>query len=529
MKLLTAEQMREVDRQAIELIGLPGVVLMESAGRAAAEIIDARFAELRPGPLLVLAGPGNNGGDGYVVARHLLNRCWQVVTLVLAPVQKITGDASTHLQALQNSGGHVHFADDSKTLATLLASHPARLLVDALLGTGLTAEVRGVVAEGIDWIDGSALPVIALDLPSGIDASTGKVLGRAVRADLTVTFVCPKLGHALYPGAAMVGELVTADIGIPRILLDQTAASHRLIDADEARRLLPPRPVTGHKGTFGHLLVIAGSLGKSGAAALTAAAGVRAGAGLVSAACPASIQEVLAIKLTEVMTEPLPDCDGQLTAEARSAVEALYPGKDSMVLGPGLGGGEGVRALVCELLRNCILPLVLDADGLNAIAADPDILKERQGSPAVLTPHPGEMARLTGRTVSQIEADRIGVARAIARRYRVVLVLKGSRTIIALPDGQIRINSTGHQGLASGGTGDVLTGLIGGLLAQGLTPEDAATLGVFLHGLAADRLRPRMGDAGMTATDLLNELPAARHQLTQLPAQGPCSAVKPVA
>jgi ADP-dependent NAD(P)H-hydrate dehydratase / NAD(P)H-hydrate epimerase len=517
MKLLTAAEMREIDRRTIEVIGLPGVVLMENAGRAAADAIEAGFDSCRPGPLLVLAGRGNNGGDGFVVARHLLNRGWQVATLVLAEPGQVAGDAATQLQVLLRGEGTVHFAGTSEALTAFLATQRPRLLVDALLGTGLNAEVRGLMAEAIDWINGCALPVIALDIPSGVDATNGRVLGRGVRANLTVTFAFPKVGHATYPGASLIGELITVDIGIPLALMNKAGDTHLLVDSTEAKRLLPVRPVTGHKGTFGHLLVIAGSRGKSGAAAMTAEGGLRAGAGLVTVACPDSIQEVLAIKLTEAMTAALPESDGMLGLEALATLERLWLDKKAVALGPGIGMTEGVCALVRSLVRTCPVSLVLDADGLNAIADDPSILLERSGPPAILTPHPGEMARLIGGMVAQVEDDRVGTARAFARQYKVVLVLKGARTVIAFPDGRVRINSTGHAGMASGGTGDVLTGVIGGLLAQGLSPESAATLGVFLHGRAGDRLRARLGEAGMTATDLLKELPTARNELMQAP------------
>jgi ADP-dependent NAD(P)H-hydrate dehydratase / NAD(P)H-hydrate epimerase len=515
MKLLTAAEMRAIDQQTIEVIGLPGVVLMENAGRGAADAIEAGFSSCRPGPVLVLAGRGNNGGDGFVVARYLLNRGWQVATLVLATEEQVAGEAAIHLQALLRGEGAVHFAPTSEELTCFLAAQRPRLLVDALLGTGLNSEVGGLLAEAIDWINDCSSPVIALDIPSGLDATSGRLLGRAVRADLTVTFAFPKVGHATWPAAGLIGKLVTVDIGMPQSLMNQASDLHLLVDSSAARQLLPARPVTGHKGTFGHLLVVAGSPGKSGAAAMTAEGGLRAGAGLVTAACPASIREVLAVKLTEVMTVPLPDSAGLLGPEALAPIEELWLDKKAMALGPGLGMSEGLCELIRSLVRSCPIPLVLDADGLNAIASDPSILLERRGPSAILTPHPGEMARLGGGTVAQVEDDRVGTARAFARQYQVVLVLKGARTVTAFPDGRVRINSTGHPGMASGGTGDVLTGVIGGLLAQGLAPEEAATLGVFLHGLAGDRLRIRLGEAGMLATDLLRELPAARNQLIQ--------------
>lgn len=511
MKLVGASEMRELDRRTIEEVGIPGVVLMENAGRGAADHLCRLFASLHPGPVLVLAGKGNNGGDGYVIARHLLNRGWHVQTLVTAALEAIRGDARIHLDALRRSGGDVAFAPHSKALAEALADqNNAALIVDALLGTGLTAEVRGLYAEAIDWVNGMPVPVVSVDIPSGIDADTGKICGRAIRADLTATFALPKIGHAVQPGAALSGILEIVDIGIPAPLLRKAGDAHLLIDADEAEELLPGRPVMGHKGTFGHLLVVAGSTGKTGAAAMTAEGALRIGSGLVTLACPAAVQEVLAVKLTEAMTAPLSGESGDWAGD----VEALLQGKNALALGPGLGEQEDIRALVRHLVADCPLPLVLDADGLNAIAEKPDVLLKRTGATAVLTPHPGEMARLTGRTAAEVEADRIGIAREFARRYKVVLLLKGARTVTALPDGRVRINGSGNPGLASGGMGDVLTGMIGGLLAQGVSPANAAILGAYLHGRSADRLLERLGDAGMMASDLLREVPAARRELT---------------
>ncbi len=516
MQLLTADEMRELDRRTIEEIGIPGIVLMENAGRGAAELLCRRFAGLWPGPVLVLAGRGNNGGDGYVVARHLLGRGWRVRTVVLAEAARVSGDAATNLQALQRSGGEVQFAPDSSRLARVLRQvKDSRLAVDALFGTGLSDSVEGHYAAAIDWLNATGLPVLSVDIPSGIDASSGRILGRAVRAAVTVAFARGKLGHLLYPGAGLCGELEVVDIGIPVPLLAKSGDRHLLVDGAVAAPLLPARPATGHKGTFGHLLVVAGSTGKAGAAAMTAEGGLRSGAGLVTVAAPASVQAALAVKLTEAMTEPLAEVDGALSLQALEPLRRLGDGKQALALGPGLGLAEETRALVRRLLCECPLPLVLDADGLNAVAERPALLRERAAGSTILTPHPGEMARLTGRSVAEVEADRIGIARQFASRHRVVLVLKGARTVTALPDGRVRLNGSGNPGLASGGMGDVLTGLIGGLLAQGLAPAAAAVLGVYLHGRAADRLRVRFGEAGMVAGDVLAELPAARFELQQ--------------
>lgn len=514
MKLLSAEQMRELDRQAIEECGLPGVVLMENAGRAATEQLLRRFAELAPGPVLILAGKGNNGGDGYVIARHLLNAGWRVETLVLGAAEQIVGDAGINLKVLRKAGGRVHFVTAEADLPELLASLPApALLVDALFGTGLNAPVRGLAAIAIDWINVSGLPVLAVDIPSGIDATSGRVLGSAVRADLTVSFASAKLGQWLYPGADYAGELTLVDIGIPRFLSDRLAPAAGLVDAEAASRLFPTRPHTGHKGTFGHLLVVAGSRGKTGAALLAAGAGLRSGAGLVTLAVPASERPAVAARFAELMVEPLADRDGALVTEAESAVRQLAAGKQALVLGPGLGQAPETQGLVRQLVANLPQPLVVDADGLNALVDGLEVLGERDPGTAVLTPHPGEMARLCGRDVAAIEADRPGFAREFAVGHGCVLVLKGARTLVATPDGELLVNASGNPLLATGGTGDVLAGVIGGLLAQGLPAAEAAPLAVFWHGFAADRLMERLGNAGMLAGDLLQALPEARAEL----------------
>ncbi len=515
MKLLTAAQMQGVDRQASEEIGIPGVVLMENAGRGMAEHILESFAALKPGPVLVLAGKGNNGGDGYVIARHLIEAGWQVITLVLAEREAIQGDAAVNLNVLEACGGRVLFAADDASLEQVLAQqNSARLLVDALFGTGLTKPVSGRYAAAISWINHSPAAVAAVDIPSGIDASTGRILGQSVSADLTVTFAFPKIGQVSYPGAGFVGELVVVDIGIPAKVASQVTEDSLLVTGPVAKTLLPLRPQDGHKGTFGHLLVVAGSVGKSGAAVMTAEAALRGGCGLTTLACPAEIQPVVASQLTEVMSAPLADADGEVSLESLSALQSLLEEKQALAVGPGFGLGAEASEVVRRLVADCSLPMVVDADGLTALVGHLELLTERQ-APLVLTPHPGEMARLAQLPVSAIQEDRVAVARDFAIRHGVVLVLKGARTVIALPDGRIRINASGNAGMASGGMGDVLTGLIGSLLAQGLESGRAAVLAVFLHGYAADRLAELYGDAGLLAGDLITELPAARQALNR--------------
>lgn len=522
MKVLTAAQMRELDRQAIEEIGLPGALLMENAGRAAAAVLQRHFGVCFPGPVLVLAGKGNNGGDGYVLARTLQAAGWQVRTVVLTAAEAIVGDAALHLQVLLRCGGAVEFVAEAPALEAILARQTSvRVAVDALLGTGLASAVQGLYARAIDWLNACQAPILALDIPSGVDATSGQILGCAVQASVTVSFASAKLGQLLYPGAACCGTLEVVEIGLPLAPPLPAVERHIFVDSKVAAEVLPLRPVTGHKGTFGHLLVVGGSRGKSGALALSAAGGLRSGAGLVTAAGPASLQPVLAQQLLEVMSAPLAEVDGNLSLQSLPALQQLWQDKAALALGPGLGESAEARALARRLVIDCPLPLVLDADGLNALGPQPELLLERAGRATVLTPHPGEMAGLCGLTIAEVEADRIGIARSFARRYQVVLVLKGARSLVASPQGEVFINSTGNPGLASGGSGDVLTGLIGGLLAQGLPATAAAVLGVYLHGLAAERLSRQQGTAGLAASDLARELPAARQELSQ---QGACYA-----
>ena len=516
MKVLTAAQMQAVDRQTIDEIGIPGVVLMENAGRGVADEILLRFASADSPRALIMAGKGNNGGDGYVIARHLLDYGWTVQLLVLAERDAIKGDAAVHLRALENCEGHVDFvADEEALLGALAGVGDLTVLVDALFGTGLTKPVQGVNLKAIEWLNQQSSPVVAVDIPSGIDASTGRVLGVAVSATLTVSFAFPKIGQVSYPGAGLVGELVVTNIGIPTQVSGQVSTDYLLVGADDARRLLPVRNHDGHKGTFGHLLVVAGSTGKCGAAVMASESGLRAGAGLVTLACPQSVQPGIASRLTEVMTAPLSDFRGEANLNALGHLLSLTEGKQALAVGPGLGLGKESGDLVRHLIEDSELPIVVDADGLAALCGHLNIIEGQLDRQMVLTPHPGEMARLTGLSVAEIQADRFSVARDFAMQNGVVLVLKGARTLIVSPDGLVCINTTGHAGLASGGMGDVLTGLIGSLIAQGLTAFDAATLGVYLHGFAADRLHSSFGDAGLLATDVMREIPAARQALAK--------------
>lgn len=506
MKLVTAETMRELDRQAIEGLGIPGALLMENAGRAVAEEVWRRW---RPRRVAVVAGRGNNGGDGFVAARHLANRGAEVAVFLLGRAEQLRGDAQLNCRIWLRMGGRVQEVLGEEDLEALDLGR-FDVVVDAIFGTGLSSEVRGLQRRAIELINASGRPVAAVDIPSGVEATSGRVLGVAVRADLTVTFGMAKVGQAIWPGLAHVGDLVVADISIPRRLLEEVDTPYELLER-EGLPALPPRRPWAHKGNFGHLLVVAGSPGKTGAAALCAQAAVRSGAGLVTLAVAASLNPILEVKLTEAMTEPVPDEEGFLGPASLEAILRAAEGKTALALGPGISAREGTVRLVGDLLRRVRLPMVIDADGLNCLARLPEGPRLARG--AVLTPHPGEMARLLGCTPAEVQEQRLEVARRWAQQWGVVLVLKGSRTVIATPEGRAFINPTGNPGMASGGMGDVLTGMIGALLAQGMAPLEAARLAVFAHGAIADRLAGRRGQVGMLAGELIEEIP---HVLAEL-------------
>lgn len=506
MKFCTSAEMRRLDEKAIKECGIPGVVLMENAARAAAYCCRRHFGDLAGRRVAMVCGRGNNGGDGLVMARIFHGWGALVRIFLLGAVNQIKGDARTNLEIVFKMGLEVVEIPDEAHLDRLQL-HGADLIVDAILGTGLSAEVRGMYRQVIESINIRKTPVASVDIPSGLDADTGRIWGVAVRADLTITCGLPKIGLLLPPGDALVGTLEVVDIGLPPHVLSEADPGKELITEESLAGMLPARPRNAHKGRFGHVLIVAGSTGKTGAAAMTAAAAVRSGAGLVTVAVPATLNHILEIKTTEAMTEPLPE-DGQgfLTPEALDRVLALAEGKTVLALGPGLGQTPGVKTLVRELVTRCPLPLVMDADGLNALADAVDLLRQARRQ-VILTPHPGEMARLTGSRVEAVNHDRLGMARDFAGKFGVVLALKGYRTVVAAPDGRLYLNTTGGPYMASGGMGDILTGIIAALVAQGLPVLEAAELGVYVHGLAAD-MASTQRPMGLAASDLLDQLPS---------------------
>jgi len=504
MKVLTAAEMREVDRRTQEL-GIPGAVMMENAGHRVVEFLEKRFAPLAAQRIVVLCGKGNNGGDGMVIARqlHTRGRPAALEVVLLAAPEELKGDAAANFRMLQACGCPVRREIPA-------AARQASLVVDALLGTGVTGPATGRMLEGIREIN-SGFPlarVVAVDLPSGMPSDSGEPAGECARADATVTFTAPKLGQVLPPNCDGVGELVVGAIGSPPELLESAPVS--LLEPSMFRALLAPRAPSGHKGTFGHVLVVAGSRGKTGAAAMTGLAALRAGAGLATVASAASALPVIAGHAPEVMTEPLAETpDGSIAPTAD--LDRVAAGKTVIAMGPGLGTDPPIAQLVAAACQRFEQPMVLDADALAAaVSGRPDRTR-------VLTPHPGEMARLAGKTTAEIQKDRLGAAGAFATERCVTLVLKGQRTVIAFADGRAWINPTGTPALGTAGSGDVLTGLVAGFLAQFPgQPDEAVAAAVYLHGLAGQIGARALGEKGLIATDILRFLPQALEECAHL-------------
>lgn len=508
MYIATTEEMRKLDRLAIENLGIPGVVLMENAGLKVVETISRVIGDLKDKKITVMAGKGNNGGDGFVIARHLLNQGAEVKTLLFADPEEISGDARINLEVLHKMGHKIYPAVNSNSLNIVrVALAYTDLIVDAIYGTGFKGELNEHLGRVIDAVNESKKPVVAVDIPSGVAGNTGKVTGPCIRANYTVTFALPKLGNILQPGAEYGGELHTVDISIPTLLVNNLGLKCQLVTGDLVRSLIPRRSTETHKGSCGRVVVIGGSEGLTGAAALASEAALRTGAGLVTLGIPKGLNALMEIKLTEVMTAPLPETGRKtLGPEALEPIRQMVSGADVLAIGPGLSQDESTVELVQNLLPQISVPMVIDADALNALAKKPDLIKQLQG-PAVLTPHPGELARLLGVSIAEIQENRLTIAQTTAQDWKTVLVLKGAKTIIACPDGRTYINPTGNPGMATGGTGDVLTGVIAALIAQGLKPDEAAAAGVYIHGLAGDYLLEKLGMLGMAAGDLLEVLP----------------------
>jgi NAD(P)H-hydrate epimerase len=507
MKIVTAAEMREIDRATSERYGVPSLTLMENAGSAIADFVLSEYADART--IGVICGKGNNGGDGLVVARKLKHAGREVRLILLADPAELRGDAAVMFERLPLAPVVIRRAEDLNS-ETAQATFAVDLLIDAILGTGFRPPVTGLYADAIARINAASAPVIAVDIPSGADADVvGSETGALARADAIVTFTRPRPAHVF--GRLTSGPTVIASIGSPDQAIASSSHMH-LISPRETIRLIAPRPPDANKGNFGHVLVVGGSLGKAGAAAMAGMSTLRVGAGLATVATAKSVLPTVAGFHPEIMTEALAETDAgtiSLRALESGHTDALLKGKTVLALGPGISRAQETAEFVRTVVARYRLPMVVDADGLNAFEGSSDKLHGRD-HPLVITPHPGEMARLCGCSVAEVLRDRIHLARIFAHDHRCITVLKGHRTLIADASGEVWVNTTGNPGMATGGTGDILTGMVAGFIAQ--NPGrllEAVCAAVYLHGLAGDMAREAMGEQCLVATDLLRALPDA--------------------
>ncbi len=506
MKILTSDQMRNIDRRTTERFGIPSIVLMENAALAVVDAIFEHYPDCERAA--IFCGTGQNGGDGLAIARHLENRGVVPVVLIAGDRANFTGDAMANLIICERLGIPIYDIVDADHVADAVAHvSDADLIVDAIFGTGLNRPPTGVHAETIRAITELRIPVLAVDMPSGANASSGEPFDPCLRAEVTVTFAAPKVCHVFEPSAVMCGEVIVADISIPEAAIHDELVTLALTTPGDVQPFFGPRAAATHKGTYGHVAIVAGSFGRSGAAVLCARGAIRTGAGLVSVVTDPQVAPLVNAGSIESMTFPI-----ALVGSSITPILEFIRGKDAVLIGPGLRDEEDSYAFVRDLVSAIDRPLVIDASGLNAFAGRAAELNPN-GRLRVITPHPGELGRLIGRDTKAINADRIGAAREAARISNCIVVLKGHQTLIADPQGNVNVNLTGNPGMASGGMGDVLGGMIAALLARGVDPYDAACAGVYLHGLAGDVVKDELGDTGMAAADVAEKIPLAIHRL----------------
>lgn len=508
MKIVTSNEMKDIDRLTIEHYGVPSLVLMERAGLAVATRVRELFGA---GRIVVLCGKGNNGGDGLVVARILQNWGYRVKVFLLCERGDLSPDCRTQYKIAKKFDVPVEF----KSGLTTADLHSA-VIIDAVFGTGINKPLGEPFVTTFNLVNNSQTPVFSIDIASGISSDTGEVLGAAIKADYTITFGLPKIGHILYPGADYTSRLFIEDIGFPPKLLNSENLKIELIQKDFIASLIKRRERYSHKGDYGHVLVIAGSKGKTGAALMCAKACMRSGAGLVTVGVPESLIDIIQGRITEEMILPLPDDgNGMFSAKAIDQILSFAHCRvDAIAIGPGIGVSADTEVLLAEIVKACSIPLIMDADGINSLSANCDVLALKRSS-IIITPHPGEMARLCSRAFNteyknaDIEKDRLGISSKLSVKYSINVVLKGVPSVIASPDGRAFVNTSGNPGMATAGSGDVLTGVIASLTGQGLNPLDASVAGVHIHGLAGDLASNKKGEYCMIASDMIECLPDA--------------------
>ena len=515
MRVLNTRQMRDADRRTIEEIGIPSIVLMENAGRQAVAAMEAAFDDLATSQVGVLCGRGNNGGDGFVVARTLIQRGVDVGVFLLGSVSEITGDARINLEVLGRIGVTVvEIASAQEWELHFTEISECDLVVDAILGTGFRGQLSGLLETVVADVNALGVPIVSIDLPTGVSADTHVVEGTAIEASMTVTLGAPKIPLVFPPADSHGGDLVIADIGIPYPVFEELEGEYlELLTRERMREIVPARVADSHKGDFGRVLVVAGSNGRTGAAHLSAIGALRSGAGLVTIATPRSCVPIIAAMAPEYMTEGL-DETASGTIDYGAVDRVLDIQADVIAVGPGLGQAPSTSAFVHALVERAGVPLVLDADALNAFVGEPERLMGRDGVDVIITPHPGEMARLLNTSIEKVQSDRLKHAREFAAAHKVHVVLKGHRTVIAGPDGRTFVNLTGNAGMATGGTGDLLTGMLAAWFAQLLDAEAACKLAVYLHGTAGDLAEADEGEVALIATDMAARLGDAVLELT---------------
>lgn len=505
----TAEQTRSFDETAIQKYEMPGLLLMENAGRAFVDALAYECGPLSGRRVIVLCGKGNNGGDGFVIARHLANRGAHVQVVLLGKGEDLKGDARANYVVVRHMAGPSLALSEVSDPSTLQSLPDADIVVDAIFGTGFTGEVSGIYRTAIESINARPWFVAAVDVPSGVSSADGTVANIAVQAALTVTMGLAKIGHYVGVGADHSGRVVIADISVPASVFRFTGPACYRVQISDVAACLPKRPRSAHKYSVGKVFVIAGSRNFTGAPAMCAQAALVSGAGAVVLGAPRSIQSTLGAKLTEVIIEPLEEtAEGTIAESAIEVIRKRVEWADTVVIGPGLSRNAGTDRLVLSLIGSIEKPLILDADGLNAATTDVSVFRKRKGE-IILTPHSGELGRLTGNQASEIELNRVESARLAARRFGSVVVLKGAPTATANAEGDVFLNSTGNPGMATVGSGDVLTGVIAGLRAQGTEGIHAAYSGVFIHGMAGDLAALKLGERGLLAMDILRHIPFA--------------------
>lgn len=509
MRVFYSEEMRFIDRIAMEKYKIPGIVLMENAAIACVKEIEKLYKDFMCPNVGIFCGRGNNGGDGFAIARHLYNKGYNV-TVFLVAGDNILGDALINFEIINEMGIKViNLQNAPQNLDEF------DLIIDAIFGTGFKGEVQGLCKDVINAVNNSSAYTIAVDVPSGINADTGEVTSVCVRADKTITFVSYKAGLLMYPGADYAGEIVVGDISVPKAVFDEIKSNIKVADKKFFRENMPKRQKNSHKGDYGKLLVIAGSRGMTGAAYLSSQSAMLSGSGLVTLATPDVVNDILEIKTTEVMTMPLNSCDGHISSLAIEDIKDKLGKVDAVLIGPGLGVSDDVKEILKMLLKNSHIPLIIDADAINVLSDDVKALQNKNCE-VILTPHDVEFLRISGLSKKEIESNRLAVCRDFAKKFDVTLILKGSHSIVTASGGMQYINMTGNPGLATGGSGDVLSGIVASFVSRGISPPKAAAMAVYLHGICGDIASSKYGEESVIASSIMDSIPKAYNQILQV-------------